>query len=60
VIIQLFKGIAMVRDVATGAPNGGAYDWPIPVSLLVGFNYKIKITTLDNVVTAVSPAFVIN
>jgi hypothetical protein len=58
--IQLFHGTTKVLDIALTAPNSGAYSWPIPASLPAGTNYKVKIKTVDGLVTAASPVFALN
>jgi len=58
--IMLFRGSTKVLDIALTAPNSGDYSWPIPVSLAAGTNYKVKIKTVDGLVTATSPVFTLN
>lgn len=58
--IQLFRGTTKVLDIALTAPNNGNYSWPIPASLPAGANYKVKVKTVDGVVTATSPVFTLN
>jgi hypothetical protein len=58
--IQLFRGTTFVQAIVASTPNIGSYLWTIPASLAVGSNYKIKIKTVDNFVTAWSGLFTIN
>ena len=58
--IQLFRGTTLVQAIVASTPNNGSYLWTIPASLAVGSNYKIKIKTVDNFVTAWSGLFTIN
>jgi len=58
--IQLFRGTTFVQPIVASTPNNGSYLWTIPASLAVGSNYKIKIKTVDNFVTARSGLFTIN
>lgn len=49
VTIDLYKGGAFLRNVATNVPSTGAYKWSIPYSLLVpGSDYSIRITSATN------------
>ncbi len=57
--ILLFKGTTKVRDIALSTPNDEAFDWTIPTSLAPAANYKIKIKTLDGLVTGLSVPFAI-
>ena len=58
--IHLFRGTTLVQAIVASTPNNGSYLWAIPASLAVGSNYKIKIKTVDNFVTAWSGLFTIN
>jgi hypothetical protein len=60
VSIQLFKGTKMVQTISPSAPNSGSFSWTVPTSLAAGINYKVKIKTVDNLVTAISKLFKIN
>ncbi len=55
--IQLLKG-DQVSAIATTTPNDGSFDWFIPADKALA-NYKIRVTTVDNQVTAKSGIFTI-
>jgi len=55
--IQLFRGTTFVQTIAARTPNSGSYSWTIPALLAVGSNYRIKIITVDNLVTGRSRWF---
>ncbi len=55
--IQLLKGDQVSAIVAT-TPNDGSFDWVIPANKALA-NYKIRVTTVDNQVTAKSGLFAI-
>ncbi len=56
--IQLVKGDQVSTIVATTA-NDGSFDWTIPANRVVAANYRIRVTTVDNQITAQSGLFAI-
>jgi len=58
--IHLFRGTTLVQTIVASTANNGSYSWTIRGSLAVGSNYKIRVRTLDNAVTAKSGLFRIN
>jgi subtilisin family serine protease len=58
--IQLFRGTTLVQTITATTPNSGSYSWDIPGFLAIGSNYKIKIKTADNAVSAKSGLFTIS
>jgi hypothetical protein len=55
--IDLFRGTTLVQAVVATTPNNGSYSWTIPGSLARASDYKIRIRTVDNAVTAKSGQF---
>jgi C1A family cysteine protease len=45
--IELFKGGAKVSDISAATANDGSYDWALPVSLVAGSDYLVRVTTAD-------------
>jgi C1A family cysteine protease len=58
--IELFKGGVKLSDITASAANNGSYDWLLPGSLADGSDYVVRVTTLDNVVSADSGMFSIS
>lgn len=50
--IELVKGATVVETIAENAPIGsqgtGTYNWTVPSALMVGADYRIKITSTSN------------
>lgn len=42
--IELLKGGVLSRVIASSAPNKGAYSWVVPVSLVLGVDYGVRVT----------------
>lgn len=57
--IQLYRGTALANTISLNTPNDGVFDWTLPLTLTANTNYRVKITTLDNKVTAYSSYFTI-
>ncbi len=55
--IQLIKGTTVNSTLTTSTPNDGSYDWTIPANQTTGTNYKIRIITVDGLVTGNSGTF---
>lgn len=53
--IELLKGGSLERVIIADTANDGAFDWAIPAEL-AGFDYRIRIASVDNFYTAASPA----
>jgi len=58
--VQLYKGITKVHDVDFNTGNDGSYDWNIPTSLTAGGTYKIRLMTVDGLVSDYSDVFTLN
>jgi hypothetical protein len=58
--VQLYKGIAKVLDIDLNAGNDGSYDGNIPTSLTAGATYKIRVMTVDGLVSDYSDVFTLN
>jgi len=58
--VHLFKGTSLVQAIVLNTPNDGSYSWTIPGSLVKGTDYKIRVRTIDNAITAKSAKFTIN
>ncbi len=46
--IELLKGGSLDKTITASTPNNGSYDWDITTDYVVGDDYKIKISSLDN------------
>ena len=47
--IELYKGASFISTLTSGTSNDGAYYWSLPISLVSGTDYRIKITsTIDS------------
>jgi subtilisin family serine protease len=57
--IHLYLGTTLVQTIVSSTPNSGSFPWTIPGSLVKGTNYKVRVRTLDNAITAKSGAFTI-
>ena len=58
--VELFKGGVKALDIAATTPNDGSHDWTVPTSLGDGSDYVVRVTTLDDAVSADSGAFTIS
>ena len=58
--IQLYKGTTLLSTIVSITPNDGSYEWTIPTGQALASNYKIRITTVDNLVKADSASFTIS
>jgi len=58
--IHLFRGTTLLQTIVGTTPNDGSYTWTIPGSLAVASNYRIRVKTVDNAVSARSGLFRIN
>lgn len=58
--IHLFRGTTLLQAIAATTPNTGSFSWAIPGSLARASNYKIRVKTADNAVSAKSGFFRIN
>ena len=56
--IQLRKGTNLSIIIDT-TPNNGSFEWTIPADKALAANYKIRVTTVDNLVRGESAAFAI-
>ncbi len=57
--IQLYKGTSAVSTISLKTANDGSFDWTISSGLAAATNYRIKITTKDNLLSAFSGYFTI-
>ncbi len=57
--IELFKGGAKALDIAATTANDGSHDWTLPATLAAGGDYVVRVTTLDDAVSADSGAFTV-
>ncbi len=57
--IQLYKGTSAVSTISLKTANDGSFDWTIASGLAAATNYRIKITTKDNLLSAFSGYFTI-
>jgi hypothetical protein len=55
--ILLYKGTKLNSTISTDTPNDGSFDWTIPANQVLATTYKIRIVTLDGLVTADSGTF---
>jgi subtilisin family serine protease len=58
--LQLYRGNTKVKDISFKAANDGLYDWLLPNSLAAASNYRIKLNTVDNLVSTWSGLFTIS
>jgi hypothetical protein len=58
--IELLRSGAKVLNISLSAPNSGTYDWTVLTSLPTSSAYKVRVRTLDNLVTGLSPVFTIS
>ncbi len=58
--IELFNsaGTGKIMDIAASTPNDGEYHWLFNNNLPAG-SYRVKISTIDNLVSAITPLLVI-
>ena len=49
--IELYENDLFVMEVAVSTPNGGSYDWAIPVDLGNSIDYQIRISDVSNPAT---------
>ncbi|HEX7501877.1 MAG TPA: Ser-Thr-rich GPI-anchored membrane family protein, partial [Acidobacteriota bacterium] len=57
--IQLYKGTTLVKTMAATTPNDGSFEWTIPATQALAANYKVRVTTVDNLVQGNSGVFAI-
>ncbi|HEY5998121.1 MAG TPA: Ser-Thr-rich GPI-anchored membrane family protein [bacterium] len=50
--IQLYKGAALVRTIATAAPNTGSFYWKVGYAAAPGSDYRIRVSTATPFVAA--------
>jgi hypothetical protein len=55
--ILLYKGTKLNSTLSTDTPNDGSFDWTIPANQVLATTYKIRIATVDGLVTADSGTF---
>jgi len=58
--IQLYKGSTMVKAITLTPPNDGSFDWLIPAGPVPAANYRVRITTVDNKLSAYSGYFTVS
>jgi C1A family cysteine protease len=58
--IELFKGGVKALDIAASTPNDGSHDWTVPATLADGGDYAVRVTTVDDAVSADSGVFAIS
>jgi len=54
--IQLLENEAIIADIVSSLNNTGSYQWFIPLTVPVGSNYKIQLSTTDGQATDTSNA----
>lgn len=57
--IQLFKGTSLVSTIAAVTANDGGFEWTVPASQPLAANYRVRVATRDNLVSADSSKFAI-
>ncbi len=58
--IQILKGTAIISTLTKSTVNDGSYEWTIPSGQALASTYKVRITTVDNLVKADSGKFTIS
>jgi len=58
--LQLYKGTTMVKAITLTTPNDGSFDWTIPAGTAPAANYRVRVTTVDNKLSAYSGYFSIS
>ena len=48
VSLDLYKGNSLVQTIASSTPSDGEYLWTIPTNLADGFDYRIKISSIND------------
>ncbi len=43
--IQLYKGDSLYRNIGSATPNDGSYEWIVPVSVVAGSDYRVRIAS---------------
>ncbi len=46
--LDLYKGGALLRTIATNVTSNGAYNWQVPLNLTPGTDYAVKVTSATN------------
>jgi hypothetical protein len=46
--LDLYKGGALLRSIATNVTANGAYQWQVPLNLTPGSDYAVKVTSTTN------------
>lgn len=57
--IRLYSGAVKVADVVNSAANNGSFSWTIPDSVKGGFQYTVRVATVDSLVKGDSAPFLI-
>ncbi len=55
--IQLFKGTELWTTLALATANDGGFEWTIPANQPLAANYRVRVKTRDNLVSADSGKF---
>jgi len=58
--IQLYRGTTKVKNINLKTPNDGSYGWTVPADLTPATNYRIRIRTVDNLISEYSDYFTIS
>jgi hypothetical protein len=58
--IQLYRGTTKVKNINLKTPNDGSYAWTVPADLTPATNYRIRIRTVDNLISEYSDYFTIS
>jgi hypothetical protein len=58
--VQLYQGTTLIKTIVATTPNDGSFEWTIPATQALASNYKVRVTTVDNLVQANSGAFTIS
>ena len=58
--IELLRSGVKVLNINLSVSNSGSYGWTVPTSLPTSAAYKVRVRTVDNLVTGLSQAFTIS
>ena len=58
--IHLYKGTTRVRTISLKTPNDGSYAWTVPADLTPATNYRVRVRTVDNLLSDFSDYFTVS
>lgn len=58
--IFLYKGSSRVKTISTKTPNDGTFAWTVPADLTPATDYRVRVRTVDNLLSDYSDYFTIS